>query len=523
MKKLLLSIIGITAFLVANSQTSPTITGISYNKENKMYTISWNDPIGADKYEVYTYSGTTDGGNTPKYKYLNETIDPNITISLLPDTIIFFAVEAVVGNNRSEANLKKWPWKDAPSNVILKYQYNSCDNELTLSWNRNYGFSDPVYRIFCNDKEVVSFKTDTFHTFNSKDLNSILTLGGVGEFQVDVYDKTTGGSLSSSTATFTKPIGATLPKYIEATGTTVWEEPIGTWTAETLRAAMNTNKISLSFQTDTASTLKNFIVYRSSINEVTGFERLNQEGVEIVGDPIATYTDETIDSTGSKQYYYKATVLNTCNEPIASLMSNVESNIALKVTKSDDGSLNMLTWNAYKKFNGDIKEYNLYRVRADIGKKFITSTTGTIEKDNLFTLEDKQTEELVCYYVEAVEENNPNGVNGRSVSNLACMTLSALDQIVMPKYLTLGPDCKSRAANPFIFPGDVIAPEKYLMVIFDRWGTKVFETENVSEGWDGTLSNGSIAPQGGYVYYIKFTSKTGPVAEKRGTVVVLCP
>ncbi len=44
---------------------------------------------------------------------------------------------------------------------------------------------------------------------------------------------------------------------------------------------------------------------------------------------------------------------------------------------------------------------------------------------------------------------------------------------------------------------------EFHMYIFDRWGEMVFESTDISQGWDGTF-NGNDAPQGSYVYRIDY-------------------
>ena len=41
------------------------------------------------------------------------------------------------------------------------------------------------------------------------------------------------------------------------------------------------------------------------------------------------------------------------------------------------------------------------------------------------------------------------------------------------------------------------------MYIYNRWGQQVFDSEDISYGWDGTY-NGTNAPQGTYVYRIEY-------------------
>jgi hypothetical protein len=57
------------------------------------------------------------------------------------------------------------------------------------------------------------------------------------------------------------------------------------------------------------------------------------------------------------------------------------------------------------------------------------------------------------------------------------------------------------------------------MIIYDRWGSIVFETTDLNIGWDGTEASGSrLAPVGTYTYKIRTigednvpTFLTGPV------------
>jgi gliding motility-associated-like protein len=56
-------------------------------------------------------------------------------------------------------------------------------------------------------------------------------------------------------------------------------------------------------------------------------------------------------------------------------------------------------------------------------------------------------------------------------------------------------------------------------VIYDRWGSRVFSSRNVGQGWDGTIG-GHPAPAGIYVYLIAGTDLKGPLSVK-GTVMLV--
>jgi gliding motility-associated-like protein len=56
--------------------------------------------------------------------------------------------------------------------------------------------------------------------------------------------------------------------------------------------------------------------------------------------------------------------------------------------------------------------------------------------------------------------------------------------------------------------------------LYDRWGAVVFETKNMSEGWDGVI-NGRIAEQGVYVYQVNGKCENGYDVATSGTVTLV--
>jgi gliding motility-associated-like protein len=62
--------------------------------------------------------------------------------------------------------------------------------------------------------------------------------------------------------------------------------------------------------------------------------------------------------------------------------------------------------------------------------------------------------------------------------------------------------------------------ENYQFYILNRWGKKVFETNNPEERWDGT-HEGNTAPQGVYVTYIKFQTPGDQEIEERSSFTLI--
>lgn len=76
--------------------------------------------------------------------------------------------------------------------------------------------------------------------------------------------------------------------------------------------------------------------------------------------------------------------------------------------------------------------------------------------------------------------------------------------------------------NPVFKPiGEYQQIIKYVMVIYDRWGKKVFESRDPALGWDGTI-NGEYVQQGTYIYRVQFNKTlNGDPYDRTGTVTVL--
>jgi gliding motility-associated-like protein len=97
------------------------------------------------------------------------------------------------------------------------------------------------------------------------------------------------------------------------------------------------------------------------------------------------------------------------------------------------------------------------------------------------------------------------------------LLLTAFAPLTMPNAFTPNGDIQNDVFKA------VTTPEKissYTLYIYDRWGKQVYFTNDVTQGWDGTM-DGAAAPVGTYVYYVKYSNTSGAVREKRGMVVLV--
>lgn len=77
-----------------------------------------------------------------------------------------------------------------------------------------------------------------------------------------------------------------------------------------------------------------------------------------------------------------------------------------------------------------------------------------------------------------------------------------------PEYTIFIPNAFSPADDALntyfsIFHNNLLETD-FRIIIFDRWGKIIFESDDINFKWDGKTSNGKLAPQGLYVYKINF-------------------
>ena len=72
----------------------------------------------------------------------------------------------------------------------------------------------------------------------------------------------------------------------------------------------------------------------------------------------------------------------------------------------------------------------------------------------------------------------------------------------------------------FLFPELENCVTTFSFIVFDRWGEKVFETENVAKGWDGSFKGKPMNPAV-FVYYINATLNNGEKITKKGNISLI--
>ncbi|NLJ06312.1 MAG: PKD domain-containing protein, partial [Sphingobacteriales bacterium] len=95
--------------------------------------------------------------------------------------------------------------------------------------------------------------------------------------------------------------------------------------------------------------------------------------------------------------------------------------------------------------------------------------------------------------------------------------IDTMGQIWMPNAFTPNNDGKNDVFSPIGFG---YAEYGYNMKIYNRWGEKIFESDNIHEGWDGTYM-GEVCMEGIYIYEVTITMVNSEKRFMKGRVHLL--
>ena len=259
--------------------------------------------------------------------------------------------------------------------------------------------------------------------------------------------------------------------------------------------------------TNNIADLNYFVVQRS-------IDNINFDSIALVDAPInpfaiMSYTDNDVE-TNLRSYYYRIVPVDICG---ARTLTNIGRTIFLQVESRFD-FVNDLDWNAYEGWGAGIFKYKVKRSFNNNWDEIQTFYFKNYSYDDDVSNENSL-DGTFCYQIEAAENYNTLPAQWlsdavTSSSNIVCVT--QYPSIYVPN--AFSPKGLNKIFKPVMLFAD---GSTYNMVIYNRWGHKVFETTNVDIGWDGKF-NGKLAPQGIYVYIIQFTNPDGNTYRKQGPV-----
>lgn len=227
------------------------------------------------------------------------------------------------------------------------------------------------------------------------------------------------------------------------------------------------------------------------------------------------FSDNNV-KTDKYSYYYKVINVDSCG--FDGMETNLGRTILLKANSNSYDMVNYLNWNDYENWLGNVMSYNIYRgidgvfdpvpianmpyVGSGVNN-YVDDVSSLLIGDGVFS-----------YYIEALEGmGNPYGFSDNSISNIA-------EAYQDPKVFVPNAFKPSGVNSVFIPVSTYIDLSDYQFEVFNRWGLKVFETTDPTQGWDGT-HGGTKCELGVYVYLLRYKSSIGEYIQQKGTVTLI--
>lgn len=376
------------------------------------------------------------------------------------------------------------------STVYTTVKYDSCFDAINVNWTPYTGWGDNIsgYRIYSRREDQAYglplgvSKNDTSIRFENINKNTPYY------FFVEALKNDTLSSLSNIAQKYTYMPGP--PDTFNLLSVNVLSE----------------NSVQINFEFTDTSDINDFRLLRS-IDKSADFISLESKYDLVSGENF--FTDSII--TGVEKYYYKIGALNSCNRVFSE--TNTGTNILLE--GSNINNRNELSWNFYEDWETGVSEYQVIMYDINGEPRQISSTGPGINtfSHNLQEIYGTGFDGIINYRIIA----RKTGEDISSQSNVIRIDLAG--NMSVPNAFTPNNDGVNDIFQPFF----TLLPQKYMMVIYDRYGIVVYKTENPEEGWQGKINGGGMATEGVYVYHIQYTTYTGRTVEKTGHITVFYP
>ena len=380
-----------------------------------------------------------------------------------------------------------------PHNTIfLSKQYNLCNFTASLNWNPYINMADGgigFYEIQCstNGSPWTLIGTTTTNVFT----HDSLVVGSTYCYRI--VARSSGGNITSvSNQQCVSAVGVNSPSFLYIS-----------------RVSVNSDHVIIEGITDnsTGVSLSGFELYKAGKSDIN-FTPL--DFIPYNGTNSFTYSDFSAQPE-KESYRYYVRAIDSCNNP--GIRSDTSETIFCTAFRMEDFKIK-INWSNYSKWLGGVLAYNVYRsINANQNAALITTipSTGALNYSYTDDIGFLVSEEgKFEYFIEGVEgPGNPYGIVATTFSNRAVVYKDA-DIFVPNAFVPRGVNKIFKPITQFVDQQD------YKFSIFDRWGHKLWETNDYNEGWDGSDMVGGV-----YLWMIEFKNARGEYFEKKGHVVLI--
>ncbi len=368
---------------------------------------------------------------------------------------------------------------DIHQTIFLQTSYNYCEKTIKLIWNKYIGWNDnfvsyDIYRKSYSD-EFIKIGSN----FNIQDTvffdESVISQS---DYQYFIKATHLNGYESNSNESSIFTVSPDFPEYLTVDSLIVESE----------------NKSKLFFKVDNQSDIESFSLYKSE-NQSSDFYLISEFFTE---SQFIELSDPNFENSTLNSYFLQA------DDYCGNLMrvSDTVSTIFLEVSQSENQ--NILLWYSLDTF----QRYSIFRV-IDKREEYITETCNTSFHDNVSGIFESQFEGNItsgkfCYFVEGYKNTL------KSISNIECINH---EQVF---YFPNAFNPQSEIEENRTFKPKIAYITDFQIIIYDKYGSKIFESYNPLIGWNGNLPNGKLAPAASYIYYTSFKNANGIVIKFKG-------
>lgn len=210
--------------------------------------------------------------------------------------------------------------------------------------------------------------------------------------------------------------------------------------------------------------------------------------------------------------FYRMISVDACGNRV---YSGIFNNLILDARLNLDNTVD-INWNALDWEDGNVMGYRVERISANGNAEQLATLSEDVLSYTDHLMVGKDNDTRYCYRVTGTIDLTCNNITHtiNVNSNEACVEKTAGGYMAnafvqggsFPEYMPI-----------FYFKESIAA---YKMIIFDRYGNKVFQTNNPDKGWDGNFS-GQPLPNGVYSYYVSIKSGNGTEQILKGGVTLL--
>lgn len=509
-----------------NKPKMPTLVRLETDMETKNVTIHFipapfhNDYVNAEGTEIFRRKivngkeewesiAKESGAGTPNVvKYRDRDVD----ISLGP---VAYRLAAYSSEGSSAMT-------DSHETIFLQFSYDSCRDEVHLTWNDYKGWGGKFSRyLVCgvNSGSIIQESNYIATVENKEGYRTEFTQSNLAReakyyYAVQIQREPGEGEEF--------PDGKS--RYV------CWSNVISFPTRKLIMPRLTIDSVMgqrganrVRYTIDAAAKVKQYelITRRDTTEGPTSWSVL-----ETFDDVTKSTTVDASEGVNANSRYYMLRAIDGCDQEVSRSLDL--NSIVTRLTVKDN--YNYIIFNSLLVPKGSQAEYRLHRIierngtEVDEELKVFTGDSEPLEyqdKTDLPELRGVNFQAKYRYYV--VVREIPAGKSGISRGRSAMDSCFVEPKMVLPTAIaprpTDGAPTQEGRRNEFKPLSSGTTP--YEITIYNRAGQVIFHKEN--EPWTGLLPNGQYAPEGAYIYVVKLKAPGYKDVERTGSLMVVYP